>query len=86
MGRGVTERVDGEAGDAVEIFVALIVPDPAAFATGDDVGSVLLHDPGVGHGVPLELAVVGLELIDAVHETTPLNQKGWPTVTVLTSV
>ena len=74
-----------QAADAIEHLVAVHVPDPAALATGDDVGRRLLHRAGVRHRVPDELGVVALDPFDVAH-CNVLPQPALPTVMVLISV
>ena len=73
-----------EAAHAVEQLVAVHVPDPAAFAAGNDVGRRRQHGLGVGHGVPDVLAVVGFERGDVGG--VGHVQLGVPTMTVFSSV
>ncbi len=82
----VAEVAAPQAGHAVDHLVAVDVPDPAAFAAGDDVGAVLLHRPRVRHRVKQEACVVLLELFDRRHGCPRAVQAGTPTETVLTSV
>jgi len=55
-----------QATHTVEHFVPIHIPDPAAFAFGNDVGGCFFHRPGMRHGVPQVLRIVGFELI-VVH-------------------